>query len=61
MMLITKYRNLSVKHKLQLIIMATVSVALLASCGAILTYVEFELRDDSQRLPVTAAACGIES
>jgi hypothetical protein len=39
---------LSVKHKLQLIIMATVSVALLASCGAILTYVEFELRDDSQ-------------
>ena len=35
MTLITRYRNLAVKRKLQVIIMATVFVALLASRGAI--------------------------
>jgi signal transduction histidine kinase/CheY-like chemotaxis protein len=55
MTLITKYRNLSVKHKLQLIIMATVAVALLVSCGAILTYGYVELRDDSQHDLATLA------
>jgi two-component system, sensor histidine kinase and response regulator len=48
MTLITRYRNLSVRHKLHLIIMATVSAALLVSCGAILTYVHFELLNDSR-------------
>jgi len=55
MTLITAYRNLSVKYKLQLIIMATVSVALLASCGAILTYAYFELPDDSRHDLTTLA------
>jgi two-component system sensor histidine kinase/response regulator len=55
MTLITRYRNLAVKRKLQVIIMATVFVALLASCGAILTYIQFELRDDSQHDLTTLA------
>ena len=55
MTLITRYRNLAVKRKLQVIIMATVFVALLASCGAILTYIQFELRDVSQHDLTTLA------
>ena len=52
---VTGYRNLSVKHKLHLIIMATVAVALIASCAAILTYVHFEFLDDSRHGLATLA------
>ena len=46
MILVAKYRSLPVRHKLLLIIMATVSAALTVSCGAVLTYVHFILRDE---------------
>ena len=39
------YRHLSIKHKLQLIIMATVAIALLLACGAVLFYGGFFLRE----------------
>ena len=55
MTLLAKYRNLPVKHKLHLIIMATVSVALIISCGAILTYSRFDLRNDSRHDLATLA------
>jgi two-component system, sensor histidine kinase and response regulator len=42
--LVTKYRNLPVKNKLLLIIMATVSAALTLSGAAVLDYVRFVLR-----------------
>jgi signal transduction histidine kinase/CheY-like chemotaxis protein len=40
-----RYRHLSIKHKLQLIIMATVAIALLLACGAVLTYGSFFFRE----------------
>src|SRR5579864_1742214 len=39
------YRHLSIKHKLQLIIMATVAIALLLACGAVLSYGSFFFRE----------------
>ncbi len=45
MTLLARYRGLPVRNKLLLIIMATVSVALTVSCGAVLAYVHFVLRD----------------
>ena len=40
-----RYRHLSIKHKLQLIIMATVAIALVLACGAVLTYGSFFFRE----------------
>jgi len=40
-----RYRHLSIKHKLQLIIMATVAIALLLACGAVLLYGSFFFRE----------------
>ena len=40
-----RYRNLSVRHKLRLVIMAAVTVALLSACGAIFAYDRFAARD----------------
>ncbi len=45
MTLIARYRNLPVRYKLRLIIMATVSAALTVSGGAVLSYVHFMFRD----------------
>ena len=45
MSIATRYRNLAVKHKLRLIIMATVSVALLLACAAVLAYDQIAARD----------------
>jgi hypothetical protein len=38
MSLANTYRNLSVRHKLRLIVMATVTAALLCACAAVLVY-----------------------
>jgi len=40
-----RYRNLHVRHKLRLIIMVTVTAALLCACTAVLTYDRFAARD----------------
>jgi len=45
MNLAAAYRNLAVKHKLRLIIMTTMSVALAVACGAVLAYDQVAARD----------------
>jgi len=59
---LARYRRLPVKHKLQLVIMATVCAALLVSCAAVLTYVRFVLRDSMQNdLAILAQIYGSNS
>ena len=41
----TRYRNLAVKQKLRLVVMATVSLALLLACAAVLAYDQIAARD----------------
>ena len=43
-----QFRNLSVKHKLRLVVMATVTVALLCACAAVLAYDRIAARDSMQ-------------
>ncbi|MGA2114317.1 MAG: response regulator [Bryobacteraceae bacterium] len=58
----TRYRNLRVKHKLWLIIMFTVSVALLLACGAVLTYDQVATREATRDdLEVLAEIVGSNS
>ena len=45
MSLAIKYRNLEVRHKLRLIVMATVTAALLCACAAVLVYDRIAVRD----------------
>ena len=44
-MLVTRYRSLPVRQKLQLVIMTTVSTALLLSCAAVLIHIDWVFRD----------------
>ena len=48
MQIAVHYRNLPIEHKLRLIIMFTVSVALLLACGAVLTYDQIVSRQQMQ-------------
>ena len=41
----TRYRNLPIKHKLRLVIMATVSCALMLACTAVLVYDQIAARE----------------
>src|SRR5512147_1716351 len=45
MSMATRYRNLAVQQKLRLIVMATVSLALLLACAAVLAYDQIEARE----------------
>src|SRR5437868_11272791 len=45
MSIATHYRNLSIKHKLRLVIMATVSSALMLACAAVLFYDQIAARE----------------
>jgi hypothetical protein len=45
MSLAKHYRNLNVKSKLRLIVMATVTAALLCACAAVFVYVRIAQRD----------------
>ncbi len=45
MSMATRYRNLAVKQKLRLIVMATVSLVLLLACAAVLPYDQIAARD----------------
>ena len=55
MSLRSSYRNLAVRQKLRLIIMGTVSAALVIACAAILGYDQQQMRDDLLReLSITA-------
>jgi two-component system, sensor histidine kinase and response regulator len=45
MSIATRYRNLSIKNKLRLVIMATVSCALLLACAAVLVYDQIAARE----------------
>jgi len=57
-----RYRNLPIKHKLRLIIMCAVSVALLVACGAILAYDQLASREEMRNdLDVTADIIGHNS
>jgi signal transduction histidine kinase/CheY-like chemotaxis protein len=57
-----RYRHLSIKHKLELIIMATVAIALVLACGAVLTYGSFFLRESMRNdLGVLAEIFGSNS
>ena len=58
----TRYRNLAVEHKLRLIIMATVSVALILASAAVLAYDQFTARDSMRNdLGVLAEIFGANS
>lgn len=48
MSLANTYRDLNVRHKLRLIIMATVTAALLCACAAVLSYDRIAARDSMQ-------------
>ena len=62
MRITARYLNLPVKHKLRLIIMSVVSVALLIACGAVLAYDELASRDEMRNnLEVTADIIGHNS
>ncbi len=62
MSLSARYRDLPIRHKLQLIIMLAVGVAGAAACGAILVYHYFALRDSLRRdLTVLAEITGENS
>ena len=45
MSIATRYRNLSIKHKLRLVIMVTVSCALMLACTAVLVYDQIAARE----------------
>jgi signal transduction histidine kinase/DNA-binding response OmpR family regulator len=45
MSIATRYRNLSIKHKLRLLIMATVGCALMVACAALLVYDQIAARE----------------
>src|SRR5512142_2319468 len=45
MTIATRYRNLPVKHKLRLVIMATVSCALMLACAAVVVYDQIAARE----------------
>ena len=45
MSIATRYRNLPIKHKLRLLIMATVSCALMLACAALLVYDQIAARE----------------
>jgi signal transduction histidine kinase/CheY-like chemotaxis protein len=58
----TRYRNLAVKQKLRLIVMATVSVALLLACATVLAYDQIAARDSMRNdLGVLADIFGANS
>ena len=62
MSLLAKYRDLPIRHKLRLIIMCTVSLAVLLDCVAVLTYDRFATRDDMRNdLDVLAEIVGSNS
>jgi signal transduction histidine kinase/CheY-like chemotaxis protein len=62
MILATKYKNLSVRHKLRLIIMAVVTAALLCACAAVLVYDRFATRESMRNdLEVMADLLGANS
>jgi signal transduction histidine kinase/DNA-binding response OmpR family regulator len=62
MSLATAYKNLSVRHKLRLIIMATVTAALLCACAAVLVYDRIAERDSMRNdLAVMAEMLGANS
>jgi len=57
-----RYRDLPIRHKLRLIVMATVGAALLVACGALLVYDYYTLRDSMRRdLGVLAEMIGDNS
>ena len=59
MSITVRYRNLPIKHKLRLIIMFAVSVALLIACGAVLAYDQLASREEMLNdLEVTADIIG---
>jgi len=56
------YRNLPVRHKLRLVIMVTVTVALLCACAAVLAYDRIEARNSMRNdLEVLAEMLGANS
>jgi len=60
--LATKYKNLSVRHKLRLIIMTSVTAALLCACAAVLIYDRISTRDSMRNdLAVMAEMLGANS
>jgi signal transduction histidine kinase/DNA-binding response OmpR family regulator len=62
MSLINTYRNLSVRHKLRLIIMTTLTAALLCACAAVLVYDRIAARDSMRNdLSVMAEMLGANS
>jgi signal transduction histidine kinase/DNA-binding response OmpR family regulator len=62
MKLAQTYRNLSVRHKLRLIIMATVTATLLCACAAVLVYLRIATRDSMRNdLAVMADMVGANS
>ena len=62
MSMLTRYRNLPIKHKLRLIIMSVVAGALLVACGAVLAYDQLASRDEMRNnLEVTADFIGHNS
>jgi len=57
-----KFRNLAVRHKLRLIVMATVTAALLCACAAVLAYDRIAARDSMRNdLAVMAEMVGANS
>jgi len=62
MSLAARYRDLPIRHKLRLIVMATVGAALIVACGAVLVYDYYTLRDSLRRdLGVVAEMTGDNS
>jgi signal transduction histidine kinase/DNA-binding response OmpR family regulator/HPt (histidine-containing phosphotransfer) domain-containing protein len=62
MSLANSYKNLPVRHKLRLIIMATVTTALLCACAAVLVYYRMAQRDSMRNdLSVMAEMLGANS
>jgi hypothetical protein len=62
MRLASIYRNLSVRHKLRLIVMATVTAALLCACAAVLVYLRIAAREGMRNdLEVMAQMLGANS
>ena len=62
MSLISRYRDLPIRHKLQFIVMLTVGAALIMACGAVLLYHYYNLRESMRRdLTVLAEITGDDS
>src|SRR5208282_6119456 len=62
MNIVLRYRNLSVKHKLRLIIMFTVGTALVLACAAVVAYDQIVARKDMRNdLAVLAEIVGSNS